>query len=274
MLNKLRAGSVIYAVGPFFMWGVIMSDMRSYNYSSDQAGTAVDPVEKKSFSAGLLTALVYPLRGNGKFILLAWAVFVWVVGILKHLPLIGIISWPIVLGCLCAYCFSVISDSANGGDTPPGWPDMTDWWHDFIRPALFMNATVLACAGPFIVFAWYFSDIVDELPGQALLLVGLGVVYFPMAITAVTLRNSLSGLNPFFVLLSIAKVAPAYIVACLFMAFVVFLTFVALSLSPVSIPVIGPILINAFMLYAVMVLMYVCGLIFYVYEEKLGWNMT
>ena len=103
----------------------------------------------------------------------------------------------------------------------PSWPEFSDFWADILQPFLHALAIAVFCFGPLSVFAIW-SGIEFALnqtvnPGLllgTLLAAGWAMLYFPMAMLAVAMADSLSGLNPLFVIPSICKVPLEYLAAC------------------------------------------------------------
>ena len=96
------------------------------------------------FFAELRRVPGYPIKGHGRYIIVAWAVFWAVAGIVSFLlggmplgamsvsggvlPLLPFVFVMVATsGHLSAYCLEIIAKSADGEETPPDWPDIKDW---------------------------------------------------------------------------------------------------------------------------------------------------
>ena len=138
------------------------------------------------------------------------------------------------------------------------------------------STRVRIAEGDFLV-AWTFLALVMDPTSVGvtsdpifLALVGLGMLYLPMGFTAAALWKTAGGLNPFRVIVSILKVGPAYLLACVFVALIVAVN-VLLWRVPLPIPVVNIALRAAVVLHFMMAEMRVCGLLYRFYEHKLGW---
>jgi hypothetical protein len=106
------------------------------------------------------------------------------------------------------------------------------------------------------------------LAGNFLLL--FGIVFYPMALLAVCMCDSISGLNPLVVISAILKVPGPYTIACLLLAGLVGIqTFIPDGIP--DIPVIKPMVLSAISLYLLTVEMRVLGSLYYTNKEKFGW---
>jgi len=222
-------------------------------------------------------AFLYPLRGQGKYILIASFVFLGIVRLLSLLPVVGFMAalfasvlYLAVVGYVIAFLFSVVNASSDGEIELPDLPDFTDWIDDLFRPALKMAGTVLFCFGPAIVYKLIgpLELIYDFTVNRNILflLLGLGGLLWPMTVLSIALHDSVAGLNPVLILRSIFRIFPSYLVACLFL-------FIAFALSAFFdlIPIAGPILGFFVGFYFSIVEMRIIGLLYFTQSKKLAW---
>ena len=179
-------------------------------------------------------------------------------------PLMGLL----VSGYLCAYMVKVIRATAGGEDQPPDWPDVTEFWDDIFRPILLVVGTGLVSFLP-VLMVGLFVDPVE--PILRLVLVGVGMVYFPMGLTAVALFDSLQALDPRVVVRGIVRSSPSYFFAVI--------TFFAVSYVSADLqtrvfqtmPRFGTLLAWVASVYFLLVEMAILGLVYRRNEQRLGW---
>ena len=228
---------------------------------------------RRSFLDELSRSVVYPFQGDGKYILIggpvvfgAGAFYTWFFArFFSCVAPVLLLLVAVATFCFCAtYMFSVLAATANGEDEPPDWPtNCFDVGETFL-----MTGTVLIAMLP--AAAWWITQRDLGVDRTFLALVGLGVLYLPMGFTAAALWNTAAGLNPFRVIVSIFKVGPTYLLACVFVALIVALNLLLWRI-PLPIPVVGTVLRAAVVLHFLMAEMRVCGLLYRFYEHKLRW---
>ncbi|KPK86395.1 MAG: hypothetical protein AMJ81_01395 [Phycisphaerae bacterium SM23_33] len=239
---------------------------------------------KKSFYGRLPGAFAYPFKGMGWAIILAGAACYWLLNRLSSLPAFGyFFIFQVMLavcaaGYLAAYMIKIIGASAGGGDAPPDWPDVTDFWDDIFRPMFLLIGAIVVSFLPLIVYVIVSRN--WQASGAAFCaLLAWGFLYLPMVLLAAALFDSAAALNPVRVLLGIARTCPAYLlVAVLFYVIVALglLTQVGASrivtvIGPVKAPLIGPFVAGAVGLYLLMVQMHLLGLLYHTHARRLAW---
>ncbi len=108
----------------------------------------------KSFFSQACGAFSYPLKGDGLILLICGVVFFVVLGFVRTLAgMAGPYGFVLVLmltifgmGYVFSYAKSIITSTANGEDSPPDWPDVTEWQEDILEPFCQMIA-LLALTG-------------------------------------------------------------------------------------------------------------------------------
>ena len=237
---------------------------------------AITPVEQeapaKPFALQLADAFVYPFRGPGKFIMPVIAVLfllAWVLNLFMRGA--GLIIYIPVWLYMGAYALKTIRETAGGDNDPPNGPDASNFWDDLLRPLLLVIATVLFSFLPFFAYLPASGTEWGQMSLLGWVLFAFGVLYFPMGLTSVALRDSVAGLNPVHVIVSIVKVGPAYVLACGFFAAFMFLERVVGSSSVMAVPLLGAFLSGAIVIYFLLAEMRICGLVYSAYEKKLNW---
>jgi hypothetical protein len=232
------------------------------------AGPIVPRPRPRTMVAGVLDAAAFPLRGGGKWLLSAGAIFFYGLNVLQSfMPLLGLILGILVPAYLCCYGFKIIGESARGEAVPPNWPDVDET----VLPLLMYLAALAVCLLPAVVaHAWI--DGVRASPGPAswtLLAVGLFVL--PMALLSQALHDSFRGLNPVLVFPAIARILPAYLVmAGAFYAGLVAGGFAG-AYAAGFVPVLGPLVAGGVELYVLMFEMHLLGVMYSIHAKKLAW---
>jgi len=223
-----------------------------------------------SFYRRLPGSLAYPFKGRGWILIIGGAGTFWVASLLAFVSFLGMLLGFILGAYLCAYMIKIIGRSAAGEEEPPDWPDITDL-DDLVQPLLLVIGTALLCFLPVIILLvgpWL--DLMAPHPTLLRAFVVVGLLYLPMALVAVALFDSLWALNPWVILVAIAKVAPAYAAALLMLAASIAATTLVGQYTG-RIPLFGGLVTNMVFLYCLMVVMRVLGLIYNAYARRLGW---
>ena len=236
-----------------------------------------EPKELESFFSTMLRAFHYPFKGRGKFMLIGGVIVLSLGFWMGSWSFYGAIIDFFLFGYLAAYMFKGAIATGDGEDEPPDWPDFTSFWDDILLPYLQITATSLLCFGPAFGYAYYglfssfgFEQTMSEAGSFTeplfLLLLVAGVIYFPMALLAVTLRRSLFAMNPFVIVPALMKTWRHYPIACVVIVLVYLVVSFVSALPGVGLP------ISSFLtLWLLMVEMRVLGLLYTANEAKLDW---
>jgi hypothetical protein len=223
-----------------------------------------------SFWRLLPQAFVYPVRGDGKWVILGGAGGLLLLQLIARVvPLAGLLLGALLIGYLAMYALRNVAAAANGDREPPGWPDIRGP-DDVIGPLLQVLGSFALCLGPlagYHVYLWIAN--VPGLPAVTYVLLIAGVLYLPMGLLGVALHDSLRGLSPLLVLPAILRVLPAYLVALAAIAAACGLVYPLWYLF--QIPLAGAVLDAAFCVYWLTVVTYVIGCIYHGYRERLNW---
>lgn len=222
-----------------------------------------------NFFASVAGALVYPFRGRGIFILIAGTLALCGVRFAAPFALwMGLFVMLFAYGYLSAYLFDIVLTTANNEDDPPDFPEFANLWDDIARPFLFVLATMVCSFGPL----WgYVLRGAPQLP-VVLALAGWGLVYFPMALLAIVMSDSLSGLNPVAVFVSIARVPGPYIVVCVFLLIVFAAQTLLHGLLIATLPAwLAYLVVQLLSLYGSMTSMRLLGVLYRTQSDRLNW---
>lgn len=172
----------------------------------------VEYEEPRSFLQELPGACMYPFRGDA---LVCIAVVLCMELAQAILPnILGLVSLiiTVVIGCYLVILWQqIIHSTIDGRDQLTSMPFTTLDWRENV--GLYLRYTVLTCFcfGPVILF-YICAEIKEDTP-ESLLYVsyGLSCLYFPMAILAFMITDTLMVLSPIFIIRSIFRKLPDYL---------------------------------------------------------------
>lgn len=183
-------------------------------------GNQVTPVQvavsrpvSQGFFKRLPGVFVYPFRGSGLLVLIVSTL------VFSALDFIGssfnILLRIIVVGYLFAFMQNIIHATANQEEEMPDLPGMDDLFGSFFRLA----GAVVISFGLAIGLAVY-AFMQEETAAMIAIIPALlfGCLYFPMALLAVAMKDSVAAANPLVVIPAILKVPGEYIVTVILMA--------------------------------------------------------
>ncbi|MDB6015888.1 MAG: domain containing protein [Pedosphaera sp.] len=238
----------------------------------------VRPEEGKSFYASLPEAFKYPFQGDGWVLMAAGTFFYMFVDFVGHARSFGVGSMVAILvvsvfvyGYLFGYLMRIIASTYEGMKEMPNWPEFNGW-EDVMVPLLQALATLLASFAPgLIALGAFYDQPWGGMVTRAILC--LGIFYLPMSFLAVALFDSVTILNPLFIIPSILRVLKPYLAACGVLAAVVVLHVLVNFLLEKYVKILVlPGLISGFLgLYFLTVEMRVLGILYRTEREALGW---
>lgn len=237
--------------------------------------------EEPGFYRNLPRALAYPFNKRGLFLLALGAGFFLILtlaakaALFFRLSLIGLVLQIVLFvftqGYLFAYMQRIVTASAHGENDLPEFPDVTEFWSDIVLPFLFFAGTFVVSFAPAIVVALCLRESEMIWPG-VIATVGLGILYFPMALLAVAVTDNFLALSPHVVVPSIALVLLPYLSACLVLAILIAIRFgLVFLLDFLPVPLVPSIIDGFVSLYLLVVEMRILGLLFRSYRQRLGW---
>ncbi len=226
---------------------------------------------ERSFFQVIPDLLAYPFTADGISLLLLGTVLYLV---LDFAALFDIRVAIIASGYLFAYMQKIIIYTAAGEDDLPDWPDFREWWLDIVRPCLMMVWTGAVSFGPALVYMiWSAQSETDMRMTILFPLFAWGLLYFPMALLAVAMSDSMAMVNPLIVIPAITRLSSQYMLACVLFFVMVSLRFVMEGLLNrfLPIPILPTIIAGFISLYFLAVEMRMLGTMYYLNRRKLGW---
>jgi hypothetical protein len=228
---------------------------------------------RPAFWTLLAQAPSYPFRGRGKYMLIGAGVTFFVLMFVRAflwIPVVGLMVLVGVYAYLIAYLFDLIGDSANGEDSPPGWPDLEFFSEGLWSLLLLLAVLALYVGGPMLL-AYAFHGSWEDMPAWKTMLARVaGVLLTPMAVLSLALHQSPKPLNPLHVILSIVRVFPAYLAACGMLVGLVFAWELAMSRLE-GVTLLAAPVADTISFYVMMVAGRALGLIYYCNERRLDW---
>ena len=212
----------------------------------------------------LIDALSYPVRGNGRYMLIGAAVVFAIAHFVSGMALV------IVSIFMTAMLARVIGMSARGDKNPPAWPELTSFVND-IMPVLEIWAAILVSFLPAIIVLCTSGMSLKSNPVPIISVLALGVFYCPMAMLSIVLHSSFASLSPHVVIPAIIKILPQYCVT-------VFILLAAVALKIYTSMGIGEdtgmiaiIAADVVGVYIMLVQGYMIGRIYAANHERIGW---
>jgi hypothetical protein len=235
------------------------------------------PAAAEDYWSALPGAFRFPLEGEGLYALIAGVILFTVayyVGIAAgFFPLFGFIFAiaiaVVVVGYLTGYLMTIIERTAHGEQEAPGWPDLTDWEENALKPFFFLLALLALCVGPSIAYQRLAQE-PDWTIRYAILAAGL--FYMPMAMLCVALANDFAGLSPVRVIRAIVNVPGRYCVAWVLVAVSVAVEIQGRRwIAQMPIPILGTILQQTVGCYFLFVAARILGLLYCKSGPQLDW---
>ena len=177
----------------------------------------VRPATTGGFFSQLPSAFLYPFRGSGVLILIASTLVFTALDFLSG-GLFFIAIFIIATGYLFSYMQNIIQSTAAEDKEMPDLPGFDGLLGGFGR---LVGAVLISFAATIVVVMFAIQR--GEAPNVIALVGSLafGCLYFPMALLAVSMKDSVAAANPLVVIPAILKVPAEYIVAVIVMGLVV-----------------------------------------------------
>jgi hypothetical protein len=229
-----------------------------------------------SFFTSLPGAFAYPFKGKSLMFLILGTFFFALVDFLGSYSLY---LRMVYIGYTFAYLQRVIHTAAQGLDEPADWPDISEFWQDIMVPFFQTLGLFLICFGPAIGLAfWAGFDAVkagDADPVKLMLIIPAviaGAVYYPMALLALAMFDSVVSANPLVVVPAMIRVPLEYLVVVLITG-MIFLVKIAQGILAelVPVPVLPDLILAGFGLYFLTLQGRLLGLMYYAKRDRLGW---
>jgi hypothetical protein len=242
--------------------------------------TATETDDERAWAL-LTQALRYPIQEHGWVLLLGGSLLFFIIdvamaGLRSGTPAsaaMALVVGVLAGGYLFAFCQKIITSTSLGEAKMPGWPDFTEIVQDMLHPFRLLWGLFAACFGPALI-CWYFAHNGSDFAERALHPVTIaGFFYLPMALLGVAMSDSLSSVNPLFVIVSISKVPLQYFISCCVLALILGLKWATENALEHVVPIFFlRYLISAVLLfYFLVVEMRLLGLMYLWNRRKLGW---
>jgi hypothetical protein len=236
-----------------------------------------------NFFASIPGAFAYPLRRRSLIFLIAGTVcFAFVDFLANESVFFRRYGWyiqAVYIGYTFAYLQRLIHTAAQGSDEAPSWPDISAFWDDIGVPFFQTLGLMLVSFGPALAMViWVGYDIFSggSAEPQQLLLLGIavlgGAIYYPMALLALAMFDSIISANPLVVIPAILRMPLEYLVVLILSGALIALKFVGGFLGAhLPIPVLPGLIMAGIGLYFLTVQGRLLGLMYYAKRDKLGW---
>jgi hypothetical protein len=229
-----------------------------------------------NFFASVPGAFAYPLKMKSLSFLIFGTLFFAIVDFL------GSYSWYlriVYIGYTFAYLQRLIHTAAQGTDEAPSWPDVSAFWDDIMIPFFQTVGLMLVSFGLAIgMMIWVGMDIKDtgSAPPWKLVVLGIttfgGAVYYPMALLALAMFDSIVSANPLVVIPAIVRVPLEYLVVTVVTGALFAVKFVGGFVAEfIPVPALPDLIMAGVGLYFLTVQGRLLGLMYYAKRDKLGW---
>lgn len=228
--------------------------------------------QHRSFSHLVPGAFVYPLKGIGPYLVFFGGIFFPAAAFAAKFFLYVWVASLLVYGYLFA-CLQHFVVCTSQGEDKPSWPDVTSIWEDILSPLFKFVCMCLLMLGPGLGFIVLTAQGHEWAPLAIIPSFILGALYFPMALLAVAMFDSLAALNPLIIIPSILKVPLQYLLVLGILGLIVLARWggeLALALL-IPIPVVPGIISSFFWLYFLTVEARILGLLYLSNKDRLGW---
>jgi len=213
-------------------------------------------------------AFAFPLTGDGLIALIVGVLFLTAAQYVVLLVSFSFTGLILAIG-VCAfstgyfggYLMTIIERTAHGEQDAPGWPDVTDWEENALKPFGCILVLGILGLGPYLAYR-YFAHEPNMTIAYAIL--GAGLFYMPMGWLCVALVNDYAGLNPIPVFRAIRSVPGRYVIAWALVAFVVAARIQGRDLfAQLPVPILGAVLRETISCYFLFVAARILGLLYY-----------
>ena len=224
-----------------------------------------------------LDILLYPSSGPGLTMLALLVGIPLLLGLIRRfVPFVGHFSLVflianIVFGLYIGYYFAeCVHDSAKGGTRAPKVFGGTLDWGEIWSRVSYLLAVYMVYALPAVVCGMLLGR------GNPIFwaLLAYSLIFFPMGLLAMVMLDSLSALNPLFLLGSILRTLGPYVGLTLLFAAAIAPALLASRKTPEEPPALWWEIIGlAISSYAAFVLAHLLGRFYWRYEEQFDWGM-
>ena len=236
-----------------------------------------------NFFKAVPQAFRYPFRGDGLILLIGGTFFFGFLDLANYISRhslaygmrammmrVTIFTFILGVGYLFSFLKNVIYASAEGDEQMPDWPELSEWKADIVSPMFQLVVTATLCFAPALTLHLWFEGDYPWLTGIFAL---AGCCYFPMAFLGVAMFDSLTALNPLFVVGSILKVPREYALVATGFALLVTLRGLCETALVRTFPIpLAPALVSDLLvLWLLIVMARVLGVLYRSQKDNLGW---
>ncbi len=194
--------------------GRVVRDKVAKPASAKAADKKAEEVETELASESFLDlvaqAFKFPAQQGGWSLIVAGGIFFLLLDLLSFLPIVSIFLAIFAGGYMSAFMLRIIDRSAMGDRDVPNWPEFSDFMSTLVKPLVRMLAVLLACAAPAILASLY---------TESLLLMAITMLWgcfsAPAALLCIATTESVTALNPVFLIRIISSILGEYMIACL-----------------------------------------------------------
>ncbi len=237
---------------------------------------------QKSFYASLAGAFVYPLKGVGILIVVCAAVAYAALKFVSARTLFGFVITIAIYGGIFLFMQNIIHTTTSDEEEDIGFPDFSGTFGAAFQLFVTFVASFWLWIGLFIA-----TIAGVEIPMEAIIASRiLGLIYFPMALLAVAMKDSPLAANPLIVLPAMMKAPVEYSITVLFLLAVYGISIVGDLLTSSAVPqnvMLTKDMSTLFIsfgiksavglvsVYLLCVTMRILGLFYNASKQKLGW---
>ena len=213
--------------------------------------------------------LTFAWRGSGKYVLITCVILSVIADLAGLAPLIGAIATLLLSGYFCAIYYQLIQSTATGDKEAPEFPDTSNIFEDIIWPMLQTLVVTVVSFSPYVGYViWASDESANAIIAYGLL--GLGVIYFPMAILAVVILGYTGALSPHIVFPAIFRGGWIYWVGVILLLALYFVGAFVEDIFSGQI-IIEHLVMAVVVSYTLMTNARVLGVVYRERQEELGW---
>jgi len=229
--------------------------------------------EPVSFWSRMPDAFVYPFHGNGIWILASAALVLSLLGLVQlFFGLLGLLAGVAVAAGIGMLLINIIRTTAYDSEKPMEWPDISKS-ENMVETLVQLVGSFLLVFLPAIACSFLAHDSGWHWLGLGLW--ALGVVYYPMALPAVVIFDSVSAVNPLLVLPSIVRTFRQYLLVVGLLAVIWLLNAGVSALSkalPWGFKMVSRPVVEFYSLYSLAVSARLLGLLYQSNKNRLIWS--
>lgn len=196
---------------------------------------------------------MFPLTGNGRIMLILGSLLSALLSFASSVPLLGPGALLIGIGYFNAYYWKIVESTVAGEDEAPDWPEISSPLDDLVTPAMRTLAVYLISFLPAFLLLLFYVDWEGLLWGDPMLILSVlaGILYLPMALLQMIVRNETAAALPWEVIPAIRRALPGYFKIAGLLAVALFLSLIVSTLLQ-KVPFVGALLSAACGLYFAM----------------------